>query len=255
MPFAFLGALLGEHGKKFVQEATDKMVDMDPATASAAQLHLMEQNLDEILKKFTTIKESAAREHAELAPVQARFDRLRAAAATLNDQFDAETDPAKKAELSTSLNGLLSTLEGVKTELDQHKSSTAEADALVADTEALYKQKSQALLAAKTKLAGAARELETAHIAQDRANERAEQAAELAGLRNNASDGLNAAFNSMQRQAADARADAEAKKLKADVLTHVDTGGLDDPNVKAALAAVDNAPSSQSFADRLAALH
>ncbi len=252
--FGFVKALAEAHGQKAIQRVTDAIVDLDPATATEAQLHMMEQALDKVGVELSKFRAEAAREHADETATQQRYDRMKAAAATLNTRFEAETDPTTKASLETSLNGLLTTLEGVKAELDQHHQQSVDSDALVAETEEIYQQKASDLRSAKENLAKAARDLAAAHMQQEHAAEIAERAAEVAGLRDDKSDGLHAALDSMARQTAQAKADADAKRMKAAVLTHAEAGGMDDPNVKAALAAVESAPSSKSFADRLAAL-
>jgi chromosome segregation ATPase len=252
--FGFARALAQEHGQKIVQRLTDAAVDLDPATASEAELHMMEDSLNKVIAELAKFRAEAAKEHADATAVQQRFDRMTAAGAALNTQYEAETDATKKASLATSLNGLLTTLEGIKTELDQHNQEAIDGDKLVAETEEICQQKAEELRTAKANLAKAAHDLEAAHMAQQHAAEQAEHAAELAGLRDDNPDGLHAALNSMQRQTDAARAAADAARTKTDLLSHAEAGGLDDPNVKAALAAVATAPTSQSFADRLAAL-
>jgi chromosome segregation ATPase len=251
----FAAALFKEHGQKVIQTLQDRVVDLDPATASAAELHVMEQSLDKVGAELEKFRIYSQHEHADAAAVQARFDRMNTAASALNDRYAAETDDAKKADLEKSLAGLLTTLEGIKSELDQHNSLVADADQMVAETESIYQEKAEALRSAKATLAKAAHDLEMSHVQADHAKEQAEHAAELAGLRDDKTDGLNAALTSMQRQTEAARGVAEAAKLKAQVLHHADAGSMDDPNVLAALAAVEPAPSVQSFADRLAALN
>jgi chromosome segregation ATPase len=254
--FGFVRALAAANGQKAIQRVTDAIVDLDPATASEAQLHMMEQSLDHVGVELAKFRAEAAREHSDAFSVQQRFDRMKTAGEALNTQWTNETDPDKKTSLEKSLNGLLTTMEGIKTELDQHNQEAVDGDKLVAETEEIYQQKAEELKSAKDNLAHAARDLEAAHMAQEHAAEQAEHAAEVAGLRNDKIDGLNAALTSMQRQTAEAKADADAKRMKADVLTHAEAGGMDDPNVKAALASVAaTSTSSQSFADRLAALH
>lgn len=253
--WGFARALAEAHGQKAIQRVTDAIVDLDPATATEAQLHMMEQALDKVGVELSKFRAEAAREHADESATQQRYDRMKLAAGALNTRLEAETDPATKASLETSLNGLLTTLEGVKTELDQHHQESVDGDALVAETEEIYQQKASELRSAKDNLAHAARDLEAAHMQQEHAAEQAEHAAEVAGLRDDKADGLHAALDSMARQTAAAKADADAKRMKAEVLTHAEAGGMDDPNVKAALAAVSATPnSSKSFADRLAAL-
>ncbi len=46
--FGFVKALAEAHGQKAIQRVTDAIVDLDPATATEAQLHMMEQALDKV---------------------------------------------------------------------------------------------------------------------------------------------------------------------------------------------------------------
>lgn len=252
--FGFAKALAVAHGHKALQSVTDAIVDLDPATASKAQLDMMEDSLNKVNEELTKLKITAAHERSDANAVKSRFDMNTAAATALNTRYEAETDPVKKASLEKSLNGLMSTLEDIKRELDQNEQAAAESEALVTETTTIYEQKAADLLAAKRNLAKAAQELDAAKVAREHANEQAEHAAEIAGLRDNKTDGLNAALTSMQRQAEQARGDAEAAKLKASVLTKAEHGSMDDPNVLEALASVQASPSNISFADRLAAL-
>ena len=252
--WGFVRALAGAHGKKVIQEVTDAIVATDPTTASAAQLEVMERDLDEVGRELAKFRAEAAREQSEADAVQSRFTRMRAAGDQLLARYNAETDPAKKADLEKSLNGLLTTLEEVKHELDQEAQEAVDANKLVAETEAIYQEKATALREAKTSLSKAARELEWAKTAQEHANMQAERAAQIAGLRDNEVGGLNAALTAMTRKAEEARGDAEAKRLKAAVLTKADHGSMDDPNVLEALASVQGTSPSLPFADRLAAL-
>lgn len=252
--FGFFTALGKAHGKKALRQVNDAIVSYDPSTASAAQLDLMESDLDKVGKELAKFRAEAIREKQEEDAVRARFDRMRAAGDALLTRYNAEQDPTKKTELENSLNGLLTTLEEVQIELAQEAQEAVEATALVNETETIYLEKAEALREAKKNLTKAARELERAKVQEARADVAAERAAQLAGLRDNEVGGLNAALTTMQRQAADARGAAEAKRLKAQVLTKADHGSLEDPNVIAALASVSNAPSALPFADRLKAL-
>lgn len=252
--FGFFTALTKAHGKKALSQVNDAIVAYDPATASAAQLEMMEADLDKVGKELASLRAEAIREQQEEVAVRARFDRMRAAGDTLLARYNAEEDPAKKTELENSLNGLLTTLEEVQTELAQEAQEAVEATALVNETETLYREKAEALKEAKKNLTKAARDLERAKVQEARADAQAERAARVAGLRDNEVGGLNAALTTMQRQAADARGAAESKRLKAQVLSKADHGSLEDPNVIAALASVSNAPSALPFADRLKAL-
>ena len=252
--FGFFTGLTKAHAKKTLRQVNDAIVAYDPTTASAAQLELMEADLDKVGKELAKFRAEAIREKQEEDAVRARFDRMRSAGDVLLAKYNAEENPAKKTELENSLNGLLTTLEEVQSELNQEAQEAVEAAALVTETETIYQEKAEALREAKKNLTKAARDLERAKVQEQRAEAAAERAAQIAGLRDNEVGGLNAALTAMQRQAADARGAAEAKRLKAQVLTKADHGSLEDPNVIAALASVSNAPSALPFAERLKAL-
>lgn len=250
----FLRALGGAHGKKAIQEVTDAIVNLDPSTASDAQLAMMEQNLDKVGVMLAKVKTDAAREETEAVAAKAKFDRFAQGAQVLNAKYEAAPEGPQKAALATSLNGLLNTLEEAKVEMDREVSEAADAKALVTETETIYREKAEALRTAQKNLTQGARELARAKLAEEQAQMRANQAAEVAGLRNNEPDGLNSALTSMKRQTDAARGNAEALKIKATVLTQVEDGSLEDPNVLAALAEVKGTSSSLPFSQRLAAL-
>ena len=250
----FLATLIGEHGKKALQGVTDAIVAADTTTASAAQLEAMQQDMNHVAAELAKFRAEATKEQGVVNDAKARFDRMKAAGDALLARYNTETDDTKKAALEKSLNGLLTTTEGIAAELAQDQKDLDEATALVTETETIFNEKAEALRTAHATLTAAARDLEHAKLTEEHANMQAEHAAEVAGLRDNNVGSLNAAVTAMHRQADAARQAADAKHLTTEALTHVDHGSLDDPNVMAALAEVEHAPSTQSFAERLAAL-
>jgi hypothetical protein len=249
----FLRALGGAHGKKAIQGVTDAIVAFDPETASEAQLDVMEKGLDEVGRQLSKFRADSIREQMEADAAKVKFDRFATAAQKMNGQYEVETDAAKKAALGESLNKLITMLEEAKTVYDQEAAEAVEAKALLDESETVYRERAEALKTAQANLKKGARDLERAKMAEASAQQRAENAAQLAGLRNNEPDGLNAALTAMQRQTDAARGNAETLKIKSTVLGK-SGDDLEDPNIKAALAAV-NAPSSAlPFSDRLAAL-
>jgi hypothetical protein len=254
MNMGFFSALLGAEAKHAVRAVSDQIVAMDPSTASAAQLQTMEQDLDRVGRELAKFQAEALRENGEVIKIQTQYDRLVAAAAKMTADYDAETDETRKTGLGMSLSGLMETCEKLKSDLATEAQHKADADALVAETESIYKAKGADVLTARKNLESAARDMARAQVEKEHTGMMAENAARVAGLRNNEIDGLHGALDAMARKTADAKAVAEANRLKVQVLSHVDAGSVDDPNVKAALAAVSGAPSTQSFADRLAAL-
>ena len=251
--FAFLKALGSNHGKKMVRDVTDQIIAMDPATASAAQLEVMEQDLDRAGKEIGKLRVDAQRERREAVDAEAGFNRLLAAAENLNGQLLTVTDETRKASLNASLGTLVTKLEEAKASVETECGEADEAEALLAEAEQIYKEKGEGLMAAKKALTQAAGDLKRAHIQADRAEQMAESRARIAGLRTNEVGGLNGAVDAMKRQADDARAKAAAARMKVEVLSPQNASD-EDPNIKAALAATGMSTMLGSPTDRLAAL-
>lgn len=251
--FAFLKALGSNHGKKIVRDVTDQIIAMDPATASAAQLEVMEQDLDKAGREIGKLRVDAQRERREADEAKANFNRLLAAAENLNAQLQAETDETRKASLNASLATLVGKLEEAKSSVETECNEADEAEALLAEAELIYKEKGEALMGAKKALTQAAGDLKRAKIQEERAEQMAESRARVAGLRSNEVGGLNGAVDAMKRQAEEARANAEAARMKVKVLVPQNVAD-EDPNIKAALAATGVSAMLGSPSDRLAAL-
>lgn len=251
--FAFLKALGTNHGKKMVRDVTDHIIAMDPATASAAQLEVMERDLDNAGREIGKLRVDAQRERREAVDAEANFNRLLAAAENLQNQLNSEADETRKASLNASLGTLVTKLEEAKASVDTECGEADEAEALLAEAEQIYKEKGEALMGAKKALAQAAGDLKRANIQAERAEQMAESRARVAGLRSNEVGGLNGAVDAMKRQADEARGKAEAARMKVKVLVPQNVAD-EDPNIKAALAATGVSAMLGSPSDRLAAL-
>lgn len=251
---AFLRNLLGMHGQNAVRGVTDQIVALDPETASAAQLKTMEQDLDKVGREVGKLRGEAQRERQEAVAAQQNYDRLLAAGHNLNEKFQAEQDPARKAQLEGALTKLVGELERAKESVDVEGNEADEAEALLAEVEAAYKEKAEAIRQAQHDLKRASGDMRRAQVSKERAEARAESAARVAGLRTHDTGGLNAALTSMQRKTADARAAAEASRMKAQALAAPGAGAEEDPDIKAALAATSGAALLGDASSRFAAL-
>lgn len=237
---------------------TDKIVELDPATATTAQLQEMEADLDRAGQLIARLRAEWQREEREEVEAEKRFNLMVAAAERIHAQInDPNIAAEKKVSLNNSLAAMLPELENLKVELDRERQEADDAQQLLNEAEAAYQEKGAALKQAKKKLESASRELERAKIRKTAAEQRAEQAAAVAGLRQDGGgSNLNAALVAMERQAAALNGEAEADRLKASVLAKPQLGDSSDPNIADALRAVQSGAglTDQSVGDRLAAL-
>ncbi len=254
--FSFMKSFVGVKGQQLGQDIVKAIVEMDPESASQAQLDQMEKDLDKAGAVIQKLRTDYDRELREYQNVKKRYDQLLAAAELLQRKLDAP-ETADKAGIEASLGKLLGQLEDLQPEVDAEQKDVDEVKELIDQAQAAYRDKAAALTKAKQGLERAKRDMQRAVQDQERAAEKAQRAAEVSGLRDNKINGLTVATDAMRNRADEARAKAEAAKLKAETLTNLSKPNSDDANIAEALKEVQgaSAPSSGgSLADRLAKL-
>lgn len=253
--FSFMTSFLGAKGKEIGQEVVQALVEMDPEAATQAQLEQMEKDLDQAGLVLQKIRADHDREVREADAATKRYDQMMAAAEHLQKQLDDPATPAdRKPGLETSLAKLVAQLEEFAPEVDRERADVVEVQALLDEAHEAYKIKAQALAQAKQKLDRAKRDMQRASMEQERSEEKARRAAEVAGLRQGTGNKLNVALDAMQRRAEEARAKAAASKMKSEALSQVASAPEGDPNIAAALKAVEGTARPGNLSDRLSAL-
>jgi len=251
--FPFVRNLIGVKGNDVTRTAVEALVRWDPQAASQAELLTMEQHLDTLGRQIAAAREAYEQERRETDTADALSHQRMSAADLLQKQSDAETDPAKKAALQASLEKLVSMLEEMAPDLDQHKKDTKEAQDFLEALEQTYADAAKKLKGARADLDRAHREMGRAEHEREMAEDRAERAREASGLIHQ-TNSLNVALQAMHDAAARDRQAADAAQMKAKVLAP-SAPEKDDPNIAAALAAAaGKAPTAASLSDRLAAL-
>jgi len=252
--FPFMKNFLGVKGDQAAQGLVSAIVKMDPDGASAADLRVMEEDLDKAGQAIAKLRAEFTREQKEYDAISRQYSELMSAAEILQKKIDDPATPeAQKAGLKTSLGGLVEKLEHMAPEIDRDKKDLADTQTLVTDAENAYQQKAEALAGAKQSLERAKHDMQRAALEELRAKEKAEQAEVIAGIRRAPTSGLTVALNAMQQSADQARQRAEANTMKATALNHVADAGS-DKNVADALAQVRGNGSGKSLSERLAAL-
>jgi hypothetical protein len=254
--FEFLAAFGLIKTKKIARDLTNLLALTDKDAAGKADLAVKEKNLDAAGVLLTQLRTAHAHEIQEFERLDTLYHQHLSAAEQLKRRLDdAATRPDDKARIEAGLNDLVDKLEKMSPDLEQHRHDVDESAALLSEATAAYEEKAADLKSAKTRLEEAARDLARAQISNDRSKEHAEQAARIAGLRDGGQgSGVDVALNAMQKEAEKLRANAEANRMKADVLKAAPAKSDDNPFVAEALAAAQGAKPASAVLDRLAAL-
>jgi septal ring factor EnvC (AmiA/AmiB activator) len=250
----FLRNFIGAEGGNAAAGVVKALVQLDPDSATVADLRTMEQDLDNAGRMIAKLRTDLTHEQTEFDSIGGQYHELMAAAELLQKRIgDPGTPDLQKQSLNASLATLVAKIEHMAPELDRDKRDVESTRTLLAEAEAVYQQKAEALTNARKNLDSARHDLQHARIEEQRSVERARQAATVAGLRSSPTSGLTVALNVMQQSAQEARQRAEAMNMKAEALTHLKEATADQ-NVAAALAEVRGTVPTKSLSERLSAL-
>lgn len=250
--FTFVRNLLGVKTDQAMQGAMEALVRWDPQSATEAELRTMEQHLDELGRQVAEARQAYNREQKEAEAIKALLAQRMAAAEQLQAQFDAATDPARKASLEKSLETIIGLLEEMTPDVEREVKDAEDAQAFLDMLEKNYAEAGAKLKRARSDLDRARRDMSRADQQREMAERQAEAARRVAGL-TGATSSLNVALKAMQDSAAKDLAAAEAANAKAKLLSPSSPEN-EDPNITAALAAASGKPTASSLSDRLAAL-
>jgi chromosome segregation ATPase len=239
-------------GNQATLAVTKALVQMDPEAASAADLRTMEQNLDRAGQVISKLRTDLNNEHHEFDRINRQYGELMSAAELLQNKVNAASD-TDKSTLEKSLAALLNRIEHMAPELERDRKDVDATQSLLTDAEKAYQDKAKALTEARANLERARHDLQHANIEEERSQQRAQQAAIVAGLASNPLSGLTVALNTMQESATEARQRAESADMKAQALNGAKDAAIDE-NVAEALDEVRGQTSPKSLSDRLTAL-
>ena len=253
--FEFFAAFGLIKTKKIAKDLASLLAMTDKDAAGQADLSVKEKTLDAAGKLLMELRQSHAHEVDEFEKLDKLYKQYLAAAEKLQARLqDAGTSDTDKGQIEAGLNELVGKLEKMAPELEQHRRDVEDSAALLKEATEAYEEKAADLKTAKAQLDEAQRTLARAQIDNQRAREQAEKAARVAGLRSDdQASGVNVALTAMNDQAAKLRANAEANRLKAQVLAKT-PAAPENQFVAEALAEASDTKPAQSVFDRLAAL-
>jgi len=249
----FVKNMFGVKMDQAVEAGIQALVRWDPKSASEAELRAMEQHLDELGREVALARQSFDREQKEADGIQALSDQRMAAAEQLQRQTAAETNPARKAALETSLSTLVTMLEQMAPDVAREKQDAVDAKEFMDMLASTYAEAGGKLKSAHSELERAQRDMGRAAQQREQAERQAEAARRSAGLASTTSS-LTVALKAMQDNASKDLASADAAMSKARLLRPTKPE-QDDPNIAAAMASAQGLPVvPQSLDERLAAL-
>ena len=255
--FEFFAAFGLIKTKKIAKDLAGLLAMTDKDAAGQADLAVKEKTLDQAGRLLMELRQSHAHEVEELEKLDKLYKQYLAAAEKLQQrQQDPATPDSDKGQIDAGLTELVDKLEKMAPELEQHRRDVDDSTSLLKEATAAYEEKAADLKTAKVQLDEAQRALTRAQIDSQRARDQAESAARLAGLRSDdKASGVNVALNAMHDEAVKLKANAEANRLKAQVLAKSPTSQSENQFVTEALAeAGSGAKPAMSVSDRLAAL-
>ena len=178
----FMRNLVGVKADKAVQAGVEALVRWDPQSASEAELRTMEQHLDDLGQQVARARQSYDKEVREANTIQALSSQRMAAAEHLQSQLNAESDPAKKADLEKSLTTLVTMLEQMAPEVDREKKDVLDAKEFLEMLEKTYAEAGGKLREGRAQLERAQRDMGRAGQQRQMAEQQADAARRAAGL-------------------------------------------------------------------------
>jgi len=241
--------------KKIAKDLAGLLALADKDAAGQADLAVKEKTLDAAGRLLMELRQSHAHEVGEFEKLDKLYKQYLGAAEKLQARLqDSATSDSDRGQIEAGLNELVDKLEKMAPELEQHRRDVDDSSSLLKEATEAYEEKAADLKTAKSHLDEAQRALTRAQIDSQRAREQAEKAARIAGLRSDEqASGVNVALSAMNNEAAKLRANAEANRLKAQVLAKT-PAAPENQFVAEALAEASDTKPSTSVLDRLAAL-
>lgn len=251
---AFFG-FIKNFGKQKVQQTGQSIVQIlatwDPDTSSAAEIQQMEERLDKLTQQVAQAKQTYQKEQKEADVIEALYEQRLKAAEILQARLSEGGE--NSAQVEKALTDLVNELESMQPDIEREMEEAGEAKAFMEELEEVAKVAAEKLRNGHKTLEAAKRDMARSKIREQRAKEKTEHAAMLAGLRNE-TDQLGSALAAMRKETEKSNAKAEAMNLKTRLLAPTKEEKADSLIAEAMAQASGGSPKPSNIADRLAAL-
>lgn len=241
-------------GTGLLNDVTSMLVKLDVEAASEADIMTLDDNLTLLTGKVAEQMEIVRVERAEADAMKNQYNQKYATLEILQADVATETDPAKVAQINEVINEVVAELEELAPIVEQEVREAEEAESDLAQLQEIAKAGAATLKTARKRLDDAKKNLERQKNAVAREEQREARAKEMAGLTNKLTK-LNSALDVMSNEATELKKQAEAKRLKTDLITPTTAkSATNDILANAAARAAGTPPPAASVTDRIAGL-
>lgn len=224
------------------------LVEADRDTATEADLALIENKLRDIATRAAGAQSDYDREQKEADEAMANYKRQYAIAENLQHRIDAETDEAKKASLTTSLNTQLDTVSSAKDAALKEKAEADSSKQMRDQYQEMVQQIAARLKTRRTELKAAGMRIDKAKLAVERNADLLESQKIADGI----TKGNTTVLDTMNATAAKYEREANAARIQTEALATPVTPV--DANIAAAADSVDGKSNFTDTKSRLDSL-
>lgn len=247
------GFFLLEYFEKASTALLKKLAQIDPKTATAAQIRELYAELTKISEDTTSAKLDWEKEQKEADEIVALFDKRVRTAELLETQLQAAPED-QKAAFTKSRDAQVALIEKMLPDVEREKGEAESARKLYDDMLSFTTDFAEQLKNTEAAMRQAERDMQSAAMERKRAELREGTAKAAAGLQASGQK-ANAVLSAMHEVAEEQKKKAAAANLRADLLkkTNVEE---EDPLIRAAMAQVEGKAETinMSFAERMAAI-
>ena len=206
----FLGVFGAAKAQNGIKDLTTWLVQLDPKTASEAQLKMLRDKQEEYAGRLIDAKRAGNKEEAEAVAAEAALGRALKALGMLKAQCDAaKSDEARKPILAQA-STIAAEVERLQATATRERTEADNAKEVIDAVQQLYGLMTQKVEEGTGKIKTAEQRLETAKAV----NEHAKLMDELSGQAE-AFKGVDIAFDAMSRAADNAERDTQVRKMTA----------------------------------------
>lgn len=243
----FAKAKLQQSGEK----AAELLASIDPEGMTEAGIAELESKLKELSLEAAAARTDFERERSEAESARALYNRRLKAAEKLDGDLKSAPD---NAEIQTALTQILKLLEDSTPDVEREEREAVEAKQILDELEGSAREIAEELRQLRDTAKHAQQEMEKAEREKERAEKAEDRVKRLAGIKAKGS-GFSSAIDAMNRAAENQRQQANAAKLRVEVLKPHEAP--ENRLIEDAMAAVEGKPASnsgESLSERLARL-
>lgn len=193
------------------------LISADLEGASLADLMSYEQTLTKLTTEAAKAKADWEREQKEADVIVAEYNMKLGGINILKEDYAAATDAAEKAEIEATIRLEVAALKALSVDVEREKQEAVDAEIDYKEIAELAVAAKDALVNARANIEKSKKDVERAERDVAKAKVRADRAAELKGLTNRVS-GVSVALDVMNKRAEELRIEADALKMKGDLL-------------------------------------